>query len=254
MINVYDRVHETSTTEGTGPFYLNGAADGYRSFRDVVPNNQQVYYVITFGNIWEVGVGRYQSQTNSLLRENVTSSSAATIATKVNFPEGTKHIFIATTAAAYTDLSSLIDGINIQDLTSSITNSITSSYGLPENVAKRNTPQTFTDVQTFGAAVKEKSINLIGNVIDLSLGNVFVKAITGSTAFSVINTSQSGVVVGIVLKLTNGGQHIISWFNNIVWVGGVQPTLTFSGTDLLGFISHDGGVNWTGLVMGKDVR
>ena len=64
----------------------------------------------------------------------------------------------------------------------------------------------------------------------------------------------AGTVASFVLELTQGGTHTVGWWSGVKWVGGMAPTLTAVGRDVLAFYSHDAGVSWTGLVLGKDVK
>ena len=55
------------------------------------------------------------------------------------------------------------------------------------------------------------------------------------------------------IELTNGGSQTQNWFSNTKWDGGVQPTLTPSGLDILKFYSRDG-VTIRGKVWSLDSR
>jgi len=99
---------------------------------------------------------------------------------------------------------------------------------------------------------KEMAATLVGASIDLSTGNLFSKTITGSTAFSITGASPAGVVNTLILDLVNPGTNI-TWWGGIKWAGGVAPTLTVTGRDILGFFSYDGGASWVGLILSKNV-
>lgn len=102
-------------------------------------------------------------------------------------------------------------------------------------------------------SLKETKVAMAANAIDLSLGNYFSKTISGTTIFSVTNVPSSGVVGTFTLDLTNGGSAGITWMTGTKWVGGVTPTLTTSGRDVLSFFTHDGGTTWNGMVVGKSM-
>ena len=91
---------------------------------------------------------------------------------------------------------------------------------------------------------------LAANNIDLSTGVMFSKTITVATTFTVTNIPASGTTAVVTLELTNGGAYVITWWAAIKWAGGVAPTLSVSGRDILTFITHDGGVTWSGAVFG----
>lgn len=101
----------------------------------------------------------------------------------------------------------------------------------------------------------ERQIALASGAIDVASGNYFTRTLSATTTFSVSNVPASGTVASFILDLTNGGSYTINWWSGIDWVNGVAPELTPSiGRDILGFFTHDGGTNWTGLVLGKDVK
>ena len=87
-----DRVKETSTTTGTGPFTLAGASAGFQSF-SVIGNANTTYYSIVdaTAGTWEVGIGTYTSSGTTLSRDTVLESSNS--GSKVNFAAGTKDVF-----------------------------------------------------------------------------------------------------------------------------------------------------------------
>lgn len=87
---IADRVAETTTTTGTLSVTLAGAKAGYRAFADALPNVAEVYYCITDGTEFEVGVGTYSSG-EDFSRDTVLSSS--NWGSLVDWPAGSKDIF-----------------------------------------------------------------------------------------------------------------------------------------------------------------
>lgn len=110
----------------------------------------------------------------------------------------------------------------------------------------------FTGIVT-GPVFREPRSAVTTN-IDTSIAGVFTKTISGSTTFTVSNVAASGTVTAFMLDLTNGGSAAVTWWSGMKWAGGVAPTLTVSGRDLLGFVTHDGGTTWSGIVMGLDIK
>jgi hypothetical protein len=94
--NYYDRVWETTVTNGTGAVTLGGARVGYRTFASVLSAGAACYYTITDGTNWEVGQGTFTGST--LTRDLVHSSSNA--GSLVNFPIGVKDIWLDLPALA----------------------------------------------------------------------------------------------------------------------------------------------------------
>lgn len=107
-----------------------------------------------------------------------------------------------------------------------------------------------------GAVVglKESAVAMAANDVNLSLGNMFTKTISGATVLTVSNVGASGIANSFVLKVTNGGAGAITYPTGTKWAGGTAPVLTTSGVDYLGFISIDGGTTWGGFVMAKDSK
>ena len=98
MPRMFDRVKETSTTNGTGAITLAGAANQYVAFSTVCAvGDQNIPYAIVgqTGAEWEVGLGVY-SAANTLTRDLVLASSNANAV--VNLSAGTKDVFLTINA------------------------------------------------------------------------------------------------------------------------------------------------------------
>lgn len=87
-----DRVLETSTTQGTGSFSLNGPPSSYQSFNAGIGTGNTTFYAIfnTAADEWETGIGTLTGAT-TLARTTVLQSSNADAL--VNFSVGTKNVF-----------------------------------------------------------------------------------------------------------------------------------------------------------------
>lgn len=114
-----------------------------------------------------------------------------------------------------------------------------------------------TDTQTLSGktitAEKEVSVSVSASAIDLTTANYFYKTITADTTFTVSGAPSSGTAQAFILELTNGGAYTITWFANLTFPGGVAPTLTASGRDVLAFFTRNGGTTWSGFVVGRDM-
>lgn len=88
---VADRVRETSSSTGTGPFQPTGAFTGYTTFAAAIGTGNSTYYTITNDSAgqWEVGVGTFDGTV--VTRDLVLSSSNS--GNLVNFSAGSKEIF-----------------------------------------------------------------------------------------------------------------------------------------------------------------
>ncbi len=116
------------------------------------------------------------------------------------------------------------------------------------------TTGTYSGSLSANAGIYEHQVNLSsGTNIDLSLGSVFTKTVSGSISLTVSNVSSSGTVSSFILDITNGGTNTVSWWSGLTWRSGTPPTLSTSGRDLLGFFTYNGGTTWNGIVMATEM-
>ena len=120
-----DRVQETTTTTGTGTVTLAGALTGYQSFA-AVGNGNTTYYCITDGTNFEIGLGTYTSSGTTLSRTTVLSSSNS--GNLVNFPAGTKNVFVTYPAGKSVNLDA---SGNATALGIPVSATLTNATGLP---------------------------------------------------------------------------------------------------------------------------
>ena len=95
---IADRVQETSTTVGTGSFALAGAVTGYQTFDAVLNTADTTFYTAAQqgGSDWEVGIGTFTAPSTLARTTIISSSNGGSI---VNFPAGTKNVFIGLPAS-----------------------------------------------------------------------------------------------------------------------------------------------------------
>jgi hypothetical protein len=84
--------------------------------------------------------------------------------------------------------------------------------------------------------------------------NFFSATLDQACTFTFSNPAASGDFCGFSLALTNGGAFTITYPASVDFVGGVAPTLTAAGLDLLVFLTYDGGTTYLGLVAGLDIK
>lgn len=143
----------------------------------------------------------------------------------------------------------------IDDTTPSLVEAYSSSKVVDLLATKSDTTHThtaFTGLTVTG--LKETSVAMAANNIDLSLGNLFTKTISGATTLTVNNIPTAGTVGYFILQLTNGGSATVTWFSGVKWAGGTAPTLTASGVDVLSFYTIDAGTTWKVIGINKDVK
>ena len=97
--------------------------------------------------------------------------------------------------------------------------------------------------------------NALGSVsgsttIDLTAGNSVTATTGGAISWTFSNPTASDELCGFVLKLVNGGSATQTWPGSVDWPAATAPTLTTSGTDVLVFITCDGGTTWYGFTAG----
>jgi hypothetical protein len=124
---------------------------------------------------------------------------------------------------------------------------------------------TFTGTQNFADNTAQRLnlldyaevTNAIGSTgggtqdIDLTLGNSVTATVdTSANTFTFSNPTASDELCGFTLVLTNGGSQTVTWPASVDWPAATAPTLTASGTDVLVFITCDGGTTWYGFVAG----
>lgn len=131
----HDRVHETSTTTGTGPLTLLGHVSSFQAFSSVMSVNDTCYYGIANqgADEWETGLGTY-SGTNTLTRTTPIESSNGGAA--VSFSAGTKDVFITPIASQTALLSQANTWTGTQTFTAPVLGTpasvtLTNATGLP---------------------------------------------------------------------------------------------------------------------------
>jgi hypothetical protein len=84
--------------------------------------------------------------------------------------------------------------------------------------------------------------------VDLSTANIFNIAMTGNCTFTITNPPASGVSYSFMLILTQDatGSRTATWPASVKWPNGSTPTLTTTAnkTDILNFITVDGGATY----------
>jgi hypothetical protein len=183
---IYDRVQETSTTTGTGTLTLTGAVLGYRTFLSVNlgPTTDEHYYTITDQTAsanWEVGVGTYDTTTNTLSRDTVLSSSNG--GALVNFTSGALYVFATYPAAkgVYVDTGGLITANTATPAVLAISNGGTNS---------NNVTKAFSAIKSFVA-------NGSGSTLNLGDGSEYYQLLTGAGASTIRLFNPIGATVGV---------------------------------------------------------
>ena len=99
---INDRVKESTTTTGTGTVTLGGAVQGFETFLAGIGNSNTTYYAIVLNAEFEVGLGTLASDSSTLARTTIISSSNSDNA--VDFSAGSKEVFCCLPASKSTVL------------------------------------------------------------------------------------------------------------------------------------------------------
>lgn len=81
--------------------------------------------------------------------------------------------------------------------------------------------------------------------IDCSLGNYFTKSLSANSTFTFSNVPSS-VVYGFTLKLVLTGTVATTWPASVQWANDEVPIYLADSTNLIMFITDDGGTTWRG--------
>ena len=102
---IADRVQQNTSTTGTGTINLTGTLTGFQSFSTAFATGSQIYYALSDGTNWEVGIGTLTTGSPwTLSRTTVLSSSNA--GALVSFPGPSTNVWCDLPAAAVSALGS----------------------------------------------------------------------------------------------------------------------------------------------------
>ena len=160
-----------------------------------------------------------------------------------NFIVGNGSNFVAESAGTARTSLGLTIGTNVQAYDADISKTDvaetrTASINMADNVLQRPELKDYS----------ETKVAMGANSIDLSAGNVHTKTISGATTLTFDNPPATGKTGSFTLVLVNGGTNVT--FPTVLWDGGDAPSLSASGTDILSFMTMDGGTTWYGFISG----
>ena len=191
------------------------------------------------------------------------------------FAGATASIPLSQLDANFNSLSNAINGIangvetlaNVQVTGGSFDNisvsNVTITTGTSDGLNVANASLTNVSVDFVGNLAtqpKLKFYNIEGSALGVTSGNVTISLATANfysatsnanTTWTFANASPANTLSGVVLALSNGGADTQTW-TNVAWSGGVAPSLTANGLDILVFVSYDAGANWNGMPASLD--
>jgi hypothetical protein len=190
-----DRVQETTTTTGTGAVTLDGAVSNFRAFSSVLSDQDTTYYAIVGSSVWEIGLGTYNTSSNTLSRTTVYATSSGTTS-PLTLGAGTYNIWIdaAATPMVYKDAAGTIPSPTFSGTIS----------GQP------------TVASTSSLAPQIVTVNF-GNT-----GNEYNIATTATQTYGAVTTTAA-TGTGSVATLTFAAQTIAIPVGTTIVVAGVTP-------------------------------
>ncbi len=88
------------------------------------------------------------------------------------------------------------------------------------------------------------------NSFSFTEGNVQTATVNANIQINFSNEPPAGTAGTMTIILVNGGSSTVTWESAVKWPGGVSPTLSSLGTDILSFVTTDGGSTIYGFVGG----
>ncbi len=172
------------------------------------------------------------------------------------------HLAVSALNAAYAAASHTHAQSNITNLVADLA---TLTAGIAASLAKAGGTMTgpidMADQELVRPKVKDYSmtLNARGSIsgaqdFNYTAGNFVTATITGATQISITNPPATGSAGAMVMQLTNGGAGAITWPTGTKWAGGIAPSLTVSGVDVLIFTTIDAGTTWRAALSMKDSK
>jgi len=112
---------------------------------------------------------------------------------------------------------------------------------------KLGDPLEFSQDVLMNGPIRSQAALCSNGTLDLAVSNYWVCNCTGAMTFNFTNVPTDADVISLVVELHDAGSHILTFPASVKWGGGGVPTFTPSSSDLIGFITTDGGNNWRGL-------
>jgi hypothetical protein len=145
------------------------------------------------------------------------------------------------------NLESIDEDMNI--LAGRVTTAETNISSLTTAVALRalKAGDTFTGtVKAPRVTVTRQAIGTAGAAVDLQtdLYTYFTFTTGQAVTITLSNEATAGDAMGIIVEITMGGAHTVTWPAAVKWPSGLAPVLGSSGKHLIGLVTHDAGTTW----------
>ena len=217
MIDIYDRIKETTFTIGTGNFALSGVVRGFSSFSSVYSNSGELFYAVTDGTNYEIGSGLYLSPSNQIKRFPIKSTNSNNL---VSFTEGLKEIYVTYPANnAVFSTSGLFpvpqsSGLAFWNSSNSLSYSskFTVDSGNGRIGINKSNPTASIDVggPSLSSNVKASGFIVGNSGVYFPSGNNGLSSYSGGVQLTHYEMNQTDLYSGSVIQLSGGvNQHIL---------------------------------------------
>lgn len=142
----------------------------------------------------------------------------------------------------------VITAIDTSNIVSITGDTMTGELNMADNLMTR------PKLKDYSIEVYNHGTRTTATTIDLEQGNIHTITVGASLALTFANPVQSGDAQTFLLEVTNGGAFTLTFPSSVDWEGGVGPSLTAAGVDVLTFYTRDGGTTWHGVVSMVDSR
>ena len=83
------------------------------------------------------------------------------------------------------------------------------------------------------------------HTFNLSAGDAYTATVIAPVTLTFTPVNSAGMA-SFILHLTNGGAGTVTFPVTVKWPGGLRPSLTAAGVDVLAFLTFDAGTTWIG--------
>ena len=183
---------------------------------------------------------------------NWTSANTVLAQGELGAETDTSKIKIGDGSTAWSSLGYLIDagGYITATSTNTLSNKTLAATTLSGQLTGADQTVSAINLKDYGEITNALGNTTGAKTIDLTLGNSVTATTTGATTWTFSNPTASDELCSFSIKLVNGGAFAQTWPASVDWPSATAPTLTASGTDVLVFITCDGGTTWYGFVAG----
>jgi len=183
---------------------------------------------------------------------NWTSANTVLAQGELGAETDTSKIKIGDGSTAWSSLGYLIDagGYITATSTNTLSNKTLAATTLSGQLTGADQTVSAINLKDYGEITNALGNTTGAKTIDLTAGNSVTATTTGATTWTFSNPTASDKLCSFSIKLVNGGAFAQTWPASVDWPAATAPTLTASGTDVLVFITCDGGTTWYGFVAG----